>query len=123
MGETLRHVEGAHAVGVELDGDVLEVGWAFGPEIDDDVEDGAARAADELGLGRRRILEMHAAKRALAWIDAMLAWAMTGFRPKSRNSFWQKARAKKPRSSVRRSRSMMNAPLSLVSVKITFRPP
>ena len=122
MGEALRHVERAHVVGIELDGDVLEVGWALRPQIDDDVEDGAARAAHDLGLGRRRVLEVHAAERALPSDSmAMLAWTMTGFRPRCPNSRWQKVRAKKPRSSSRRSRSMMNAPLSLVSVKITSR--
>src|SRR5690242_12042935 len=44
---------------------------------------------------------------------------MTGFSPWAENSFWQKPRAKNPRSSSRRSRSMMKAPFSLVSVKIT----
>src|SRR5882762_6692891 len=48
----------------------------------------------------------------------MFACAITGLRPCSANSFWQKARAKKPRSSSRRSRSRMNAPFSLVSLKI-----
>src|SRR5436190_24079976 len=52
-------------------------------------------------------------------LDARFAWAMTGFSPCALNSFWQKARAKKPRESSRRSISMMKAPLSLVSVKIT----
>ena len=51
--------------------------------------------------------------------DAILAWETNGLRPKSRKSRWQKTRAKNPRSSVLRSRSMMNAPFSLVSVKIT----
>src|SRR5215469_2260050 len=53
-------------------------------------------------------------------LKAMFAWAITGFRPWSRNSFWQNARAKKPRSSSRGSRSRMNAPVSFVSVKIMF---
>src|SRR5882757_5425887 len=53
--------------------------------------------------------------------EATLACAITDFNPWSRNSFWQKARAKKPRSSVLRSRSIMNAPLSFVSVKIIVR--
>src|SRR6266481_1779750 len=52
----------------------------------------------------------------------MFACAITGLRPCSANSFWQKARAKKPRSSSRRSRSRMKAPFSLVSVKITILP-
>ena len=49
----------------------------------------------------------------LRWLKATLAWAMTGFSPCAANSFWQKARAKNPRSSSRRSRSMMKAPLQL----------
>src|SRR5215470_14602024 len=53
-------------------------------------------------------------------LKAMFACAITGSSPCSANSFWQKARAKKPRSSSRLSRSMMKAPFSLVSVKITF---
>src|SRR6476620_4971763 len=44
---------------------------------------------------------------------------MTGFRPWGSNSCWQNARAKKPRKSSRRSKSIVKAPLSLVSVKIT----
>src|SRR5215467_2226942 len=44
---------------------------------------------------------------------------MTDFIPRASNSRWQNARSKNPRSSVRRSRSMMKAPLSLVSLKIT----
>ena len=52
-------------LGIELDGDMFEIGFALGPQIDDDVEEGAARAAHELGLGRRRELEMHPAQRAL----------------------------------------------------------
>src|ERR1043166_1271112 len=55
--------------------------------------------------------------------EATLACAITVLSPRSRNSCWQKARAKKPRSSVLRSRSMMKAPLSLVSVKIIARLP
>src|SRR5215510_11915090 len=52
-------------------------------------------------------------------LKPMFACAMTGFRPCSANSFWQKARAKKPRLSSLRSSSMTNAPLSFVSSKIT----
>src|SRR5438067_5464538 len=55
----------------------------------------------------------------LRLLKAMFACAITGSRPRSANSFWQNARAKKPRSSSRASRSTMNAPFSLVSVKIT----
>ena len=56
----------------------------------------------------------------LRLLKAMFACAIRGLSPWSVNSFWQKARAKKPRSSSLRSRSRMNAPLNVVSVKITL---
>ena len=75
--------------------------------------------AHELRLGGGRELEVHAAQRSrLRWLNATLACAITGLSPCSSNSCWQNARAKKPRSSSLRSRSMTNAPASLVSVKI-----
>src|SRR4051794_7670724 len=43
---------------------------------------------------------------------------MTGLSPCASNSRWQNVRAKWPRLSARRSGSRMNAPRSLVSVKI-----
>src|SRR5262245_36405200 len=49
----LGHVEGAVVVGGELDLDVLEIGGALRPEVDDDVEDRAPSAPDQLGLGGR----------------------------------------------------------------------
>ena len=44
---------------------MLEVGLALRPQVDDDVEEGAAGAAHELGFRGRRKLEMHAAHGAL----------------------------------------------------------
>ena len=97
-----------------------EVGWALGPQIDDDVEDGAARAAHELGLGRRRDTESacRAACPSCGSGDAGLGDDRLQARAR-RTPSGRRLRAKKPRSSSRRSSSMMNAPLSLVSVKIT----
>src|SRR6266404_3034355 len=46
---------------------------------------------------------------------------MPGFKPRSSNSRRQNVRAKKPRESACDSRSMRNAPLSGVSVKITLQ--
>ena len=63
--EAFRHIERAHIFSIEFDGDVLKVGWALRSQVDDDVEDGAARAAHDLGLGRWRELKMHPAERAL----------------------------------------------------------
>jgi hypothetical protein len=51
-------------------------------------------------------------------LKAMLVCATTGVRPRSANSRWQNARAKKPRSSRRASISTTNAPGSAVYVKI-----
>src|SRR6202521_1331002 len=39
---------------------MLEIGFALRPQIHNDVEKCAPRAAHELGFGRRRELEMHA---------------------------------------------------------------
>src|SRR5882757_6911596 len=52
-------------------------------------------------------------------LDARLACAITGLSPWDLNSFWQNARAKKPRESSLRSKSITKEPFSLVSVKIT----
>ena len=65
VGEALRHVERAMVVRGQLDLDVLEVGRALRPQVDDDVQDRAPGSPDQLGLGRRRILEVHPAQRAL----------------------------------------------------------
>ena len=51
--EALRHVERAVVVLAQLDGDVLQVGRALGPEVDDDVENRAPRGTHQLGLGAR----------------------------------------------------------------------
>src|SRR6266487_1238700 len=48
----------------------------------------------------------------------MLHCTRLGFRPWSSNSFRQKLLAKKPRSSSSLSGSIMNAPFSVVSMKI-----
>src|SRR5262245_43374320 len=42
---------------------MLHVGAAFRTQINDDVKDGATRASNELGLGRRGILEVHTTDR------------------------------------------------------------
>src|SRR5512140_1278625 len=55
-------------------------------------------------------------------LKATFACAITGLSPCSWNSCWQKVRAKNPLSSLRFSRSRMNAPFSFVSVKITACP-
>ena len=69
MREALRHVERPPIVLAEFDRDMLEVGRALGSQVDDDVEDRAPRASHELGLGRRRILEVHASKCALLQVE------------------------------------------------------
>ena len=61
--EPLRHVEGAAVLLVEAHRDMLEVGRTLGSQVDDDVENRTARAADDLRLRRRRELEMHPPER------------------------------------------------------------
>src|SRR6266568_6776738 len=56
-------------------------------------------------------------------LKAMLACAISGFRPCSVNSCWQNDRAKNPRLSWCASMSMMNAPASFVASKIMFSLP
>jgi hypothetical protein len=74
---------------------VLEVGRALGPQIDNDVEDGAARASHQLA---RRLGYWKCMPRSVPFLrsEATLAWAITGLSPWSRNSFWQKAREEAP---------------------------
>ena len=69
MREALRHVERAVVVLAQFDGHVLQVGRAFRPQVDDDVEDRAPRGAHQLGFGRGRKLEVHPAQRALLVIE------------------------------------------------------
>src|SRR5438105_10336064 len=54
-------------------------------------------------------------------LNDRLACAIWVSRPCAANSCWQNARAKKPRSSPRGSRSIRNAPASGVGVKIIVR--
>ena len=69
MGEALGHVQRAAVVGAELDLDVLEEGRALRAQVDDDVDDRAARAAHELRLRGGRELEVHPAQRALVLVE------------------------------------------------------
>src|SRR5262249_6987833 len=64
VSETLRNVQRAPVFVVETDGVALEEGRRLRAEVDDDVEDRAARAADELHLRVRRELKMHASDRS-----------------------------------------------------------
>jgi hypothetical protein len=60
LAEALGHVEHAVLAGAQLDALPVHVGRRLGPQVDDDVEDGAARDAEELGLRDRRALEVEA---------------------------------------------------------------
>jgi hypothetical protein len=53
------------ALRAELDREVLPVARRSPAQIDDDVEDPSAQRPDQLGLGKRRDLEMQAAHRSL----------------------------------------------------------
>ena len=81
MCEAFGHVESSVVVRGELDRDVVEVGRAFGAQVDDDVEDRASRAPDELRLGRRRVLEVHAPHGAFTSIEGDVRLGDDRFEP------------------------------------------
>ena len=68
-------------VGAQLDGDVLEIGRALGSEVDDDVDDRAARAAHELRLLSGGELEVHSSKRSLALVEGDVRLRDQGLKP------------------------------------------
>ena len=99
---------------------VPQEGRAFGAQVHDHVQHGAAGRAHELGLTRGGVLEVHAAQRALAGCCGRRWPARRRAAGRARRTrFWQNARAKKPRSSRRGSTSTMKAPRRPVSLKIT----
>src|SRR6266545_5865041 len=59
MRKALRHIKGAEIVFIQLDGNMLKVSWTFRAQVNDDIEDRAACAADEFRLGCGRILKVH----------------------------------------------------------------
>jgi hypothetical protein len=77
----LRNVERPVVVGRKLDRDVLEIGGALGTQVDDDVEDRAARRPHQLGLGSGRILEVHAAQRAPVFVERDVGLRDQRFQP------------------------------------------
>ena len=81
----------------QLHGDVLEVGRALGPQIDDDVEDRAAACSAR--ASSRRPADTGSACRAAcpcAGSTPMLACAMTGFSPCCRELVLAEGAGKEP---------------------------
>src|SRR6185437_7453880 len=52
--------QGAGVVFAQLNRHMIEIGWAFRPQVHDDIENGAPGAAHKLSLSRRRKLKVHA---------------------------------------------------------------
>ena len=73
MGEVRRHVERPPVVRGQLDRDVLQPGRRVRAHVDDDVDDRAPDAADQLGLRMRGDLEVHAAQRAGPVVERQVA--------------------------------------------------
>src|SRR5258708_9366105 len=71
--ETFRHVERPVVAGAELHRDGVEASRALRPQVDDDVEDGSPRGAHQLGLGVRRVLEVHPPHRPLRLVEGDVA--------------------------------------------------
>src|SRR5690606_31600033 len=69
VSEHLGYVQCHTVVLGQLDSEVLEVAGRAGPQVDDDVVDGAARAAHQFRLGSRRHLVVHAAQSALCMVE------------------------------------------------------
>src|SRR5215211_717387 len=67
--EAFRYEQRAPVVGGELDSQPLLVGLRVATQVDDDVVDRAARAANELRLGVGGTLEVHAAQRPLPRVE------------------------------------------------------
>src|SRR5262245_55327137 len=65
MREAFWHVKGSAVVFIQLEGNILQVGRAFGAQIHDDVENRTPCATHQVCLPRWRELEMHSAQRAL----------------------------------------------------------
>jgi len=97
---------------------MLEGARAFWAQVHDDVENRRPGSVHQLALLRGRGLEVHPAHRHLHQGECRVGLRHDGVEACASNSCWQKARAKKPRESSRRSRSRMKARLSLVSVNI-----
>ena len=69
MRETLRDKERAVIIRSQFHRDVLKVGRAFRPKVNNDVKNRAARAADNLCLRRWGELEVHATQRPLLMVE------------------------------------------------------
>src|SRR5262245_41351421 len=81
MRKALGNIERALIFLVQLDRHMLEVRGTLRTQVDNDVKDGAACAADELGFGRRRKLEMHAAQRPFFYIGCDIGLGDDGLQP------------------------------------------
>src|SRR5262249_20105966 len=63
VGEAFRDIESVAAIGIELAPEPLRVCRGVRPQVDDDVENSAARTTNNLRFLMRRCLEVHSAKR------------------------------------------------------------
>ena len=79
--EALGHVQRAAVLRAQLDRDVLEERRALRAQVDDDVDDRAARGAHELRLRRGRELEVHPAQRALVLVERGVGLGDHGLEP------------------------------------------
>ena len=98
--ESLGDVGEALVGGGQLDAEPFDAGRRVGAQVDHDEEDRAARAADELDLGVRRLLVVQAAERVdVAGCGSCCSARSASAQPCSANSRSQNVRARNPRSS------------------------
>src|SRR5271166_6359708 len=81
VSEALRHVERAAVLLAELGNDVLQIGWAFRTQVDDDVEDSAPSGPYELRLGGWWKLKMHAPQRSFLLAESNIGLGDDGLQP------------------------------------------
>ena len=83
----------ARVFGRQHDNQMLQIGGRLGTQTHDDVKDRALRAAHILRFGRRRILEVQAAKVPRFALKLTLACATIDLNPCAENSSAQNMRA------------------------------
>ena len=110
--EPFGNIHHAAILGGELCTETLTESRRTRTQIEYGVIKGTADTANDFGFSLRVELIVHAAQCAALASSELLIWTKSVASPGSANSFSQKARAKKPRSSPRFSRSIKYAPAS-----------
>ena len=96
MREALRHVQRTAVLFVQLNGNVVEIARAFRAQIYDDIKNRAAGAPHQLGLRRRRKLEVHSTHCALPKVVRDICLCDNGLESVSGEFFLAESSREKP---------------------------